>query len=84
MLRHGAWHTTISYILHFVFLEVIMSCTIEKVLSDARMLVNRLRDHDSAADNLIGQATVLHRRVDAMRTVSINSYQIRFVLIFFL
>ncbi len=64
----------ISIVIHasflYLFAEVIMSCTIEKVLSDARMLVNRLRDHDSAADNLIGQATVLHRRVDAMRTVS--------------
>ena len=47
-----------------------MSCTIEKIIADARMLVNRLKDHDSAADNVIGQATILHKRVEAMKIVS--------------
>ena len=46
-----------------------MSCTIEKIIADARMLVNRLKDHDSAADSVIGQATVLHKRVEAMKIV---------------
>ncbi|XP_040201535.1 FGFR1 oncogene partner 2 isoform X2 [Rana temporaria] len=44
-----------------------MSCTIEKVLSDARSLVERLREHDSAAESLIEQTTVLNKRVEAMK-----------------
>ncbi|XP_040291585.1 FGFR1 oncogene partner 2 isoform X1 [Bufo bufo] len=44
-----------------------MSCTIEKVLSDAKLLVERLREHDSAAESLIEQTTVLNRRVEAMK-----------------
>ena len=47
-----------------------MSCTVEKIISDARMLVNRLKEHDSSADNVISQATVLHKRVEAMKIVS--------------
>ncbi len=49
--------------------SMIMTCTIEKVLADARMLVNRLRDHDGSADTLIAQAQTLHKRVDAMKQV---------------
>ncbi|KAM5170583.1 FGFR1 oncogene partner 2 [Mantella aurantiaca] len=44
-----------------------MSCTIEKVLADAKSLVERLRDHDSAAEALIEQTTVLNKRVEAMK-----------------
>lgn len=44
-----------------------MTCTIEKVLTDARMLVNRLREHDNSADSLIEQAQTLQKRVDAMK-----------------
>ncbi|XP_019402324.1 PREDICTED: suppressor of IKBKE 1 isoform X3 [Crocodylus porosus] len=44
-----------------------MSCTIEKILTDARTLLDRLRDHDSAAESLIDQSAALHRRVAAMR-----------------
>ncbi|KAM3926638.1 FGFR1 oncogene partner 2 isoform 1-T2 [Leptodactylus fuscus] len=44
-----------------------MSCTIEKVLSDAKLLVERLREHDSAAESLIEQTTVLNKRVEAMK-----------------
>ncbi|KAG9462432.1 hypothetical protein GDO78_014138, partial [Eleutherodactylus coqui] len=44
-----------------------MSCTIEKVLSDARLLVERLREHDGAAESLIEQTTVLNKRVEAMK-----------------
>lgn len=44
-----------------------MACTIEKVLADARSLVERLRDHDSAAEILIEQTTLLNKRVDAMK-----------------
>ncbi|XP_068133701.1 FGFR1 oncogene partner 2 isoform X2 [Hyperolius riggenbachi] len=44
-----------------------MSCTIEKVLADAKSLVERLREHDSAAEALIEQTTVLNKRVEAMK-----------------
>ncbi|XP_075458951.1 FGFR1 oncogene partner 2 isoform X2 [Ascaphus truei] len=44
-----------------------MSCTIEKVLADAKALVERLREHDSAAEGLIEQTTVLNKRVEAMK-----------------
>ena len=46
-----------------------MSCTIEKILADARLLVNRLKDHDSCADSLISSTNVLHKRIDAMKQV---------------
>ncbi|XP_078530247.1 FGFR1 oncogene partner 2 [Lissotriton helveticus] len=44
-----------------------MSCTIEKALADAKALVERLRDHDSAAEFLIEQTTALNKRVEAMK-----------------
>ncbi|XP_069731992.1 suppressor of IKBKE 1 [Phaenicophaeus curvirostris] len=44
-----------------------MSCTIEKVLTDARTLLERLKEHDTAAESLIDQSALLHRRVAAMR-----------------
>ncbi|XP_053320402.1 FGFR1 oncogene partner 2 [Spea bombifrons] len=44
-----------------------MSCTIEKVLMDAKALVERLRDHDGAAEALIEQTMVLNKRVEAMK-----------------
>ncbi|KAI5614901.1 FGFR1 oncogene partner 2-like, partial [Silurus asotus] len=44
-----------------------MSCLLEKVLTDARSLVERLRDHDNAAEILIEQTTVLNKRVEAMK-----------------
>ncbi|XP_013420722.1 FGFR1 oncogene partner 2 homolog [Lingula anatina] len=42
-------------------------CSIEKILTDARLLVNRLREHDTAADSLIAQAQALNKRVDGMK-----------------
>ncbi|KAM4676301.1 FGFR1 oncogene partner 2 [Discoglossus pictus] len=44
-----------------------MSCTVEKVLADAKALVERLREHDGAAEALIEQTTVLNKRVEAMK-----------------
>lgn len=44
-----------------------MTCSMEKILSDARLLVNRLKDHDVSADGLIGQSQSLYKRVDAMK-----------------
>lgn len=46
-----------------------MSCTIEKALADAKALVERLRDHDDAAESLIEQTTALSKRVEAMKQV---------------
>ncbi|XP_018961675.2 FGFR1 oncogene partner 2 homolog isoform X1 [Cyprinus carpio] len=48
-----------------------MTCTLEKVLADAKSLVERLRDHDSAAEILIEQTTLLNKRVEAMKQVSL-------------
>ncbi|XP_025047527.1 FGFR1 oncogene partner 2 isoform X4 [Alligator sinensis] len=44
-----------------------MSCTIEKALADAKALVERLREHDDAAETLIEQTTALNKRVEAMK-----------------
>ncbi|XP_058711700.1 suppressor of IKBKE 1 [Poecile atricapillus] len=44
-----------------------MSCSIDKILTDARTLLERLKEHDTAAESLIDQSAVLHRRVAAMR-----------------
>ncbi|KAM7169603.1 suppressor of IKBKE 1 isoform 2-T3 [Macrochelys suwanniensis] len=46
-----------------------MTCTIEKILTDARTLLERLKDHDNAAESLIDQSTVLHKRVAAMKEI---------------
>lgn len=46
-----------------------MSCTMEKALADAKALVERLREHDSAAEALIEQTTALSKRVEAMKQV---------------
>nr|XP_012322077.1 suppressor of IKBKE 1 isoform X1 [Aotus nancymaae] len=44
-----------------------MSCTIEKILTDAKTLLERLREHDAAAESLVDQSAALHRRVASMR-----------------
>ncbi|MBN3281350.1 FGOP2 protein, partial [Polyodon spathula] len=44
-----------------------MSCTIERVLAYAKALVERLRDHDNAAEVLIEQTTFLNKRVEAIK-----------------
>ncbi|KAK6487963.1 FGFR1 oncogene partner 2-like protein isoform X1 [Huso huso] len=44
-----------------------MSCTIERVLADAKALVEKLRDHDNAAEVLIEQTTFLNKRVEAIK-----------------
>lgn len=46
-----------------------MSCSLEKVLADAKSLVERLRNHDNAAEMLIEQTTSLNKRVEAMNQV---------------
>ncbi|XP_062339349.1 FGFR1 oncogene partner 2 homolog isoform X1 [Osmerus eperlanus] len=44
-----------------------MMCSLEMVLADAKSLVERLRNHDSAAEMLIEQTTILNKRVEAMK-----------------
>ncbi|KAG7496107.1 hypothetical protein JOB18_012030 [Solea senegalensis] len=44
-----------------------MNCTLENVLADAKSLVERLRNHDNAAEMLIEQTTSLNKRVEAMK-----------------
>lgn len=44
-----------------------MACTIEKILTDAKTLLERLKDHDNAAESLIDQSTMLHKKVVAMK-----------------
>lgn len=51
-----------------------MSCTIEKALADAKALVERLRDHDNAAESLIEQTTALNKQVEAMKRVRLLSF----------
>ncbi|XP_072419528.1 suppressor of IKBKE 1 isoform X1 [Chiloscyllium punctatum] len=46
-----------------------MACTIEKVLADAKVLVERLKDHDNAAESLIEQTTTLNKQVESMKEV---------------
>ncbi|XP_076015438.1 suppressor of IKBKE 1 isoform X2 [Genypterus blacodes] len=44
-----------------------MACTLEKVLCDARTLLERLKEHDMAAEGLIEQSGALSHRVHSMR-----------------
>lgn len=44
-----------------------MSLTIQQIILDAKRLASRLKEHDSAADNLISQAQSTFNQVDAMK-----------------
>ena len=44
-----------------------MSLTVQQLLSDAKRLTGRLRDHDSAADGIISAAQDVLKEVEAMR-----------------
>ncbi|XP_029292530.1 suppressor of IKBKE 1 [Cottoperca gobio] len=46
-----------------------MACTLEKVLGDARTLLERLKEHDTAAEGLIEQSGALNQRVQSMKEV---------------
>lgn len=50
-----------------------MNCTLENVLADAKSLVERLRNHDNAAEMLIEQTTSLNKRVEAMKQVGCHT-----------
>ncbi|XP_786805.2 FGFR1 oncogene partner 2 homolog [Strongylocentrotus purpuratus] len=44
-----------------------MTLSIDMVLSDARRLVERLKEHDSAADHLIQETTTLNKKIEVMK-----------------
>ncbi|KAK7132707.1 hypothetical protein R3I93_019061 [Phoxinus phoxinus] len=46
-----------------------MSCSLEKVLGDARTLLERLKEHDNAAEGLIDQSSVLSQKIHSMKEV---------------
>lgn len=48
----------------------VMNCSLEKVMADAKSLVERLRNRDNAAEMLIEQTTSLNKRVEAMKQAS--------------
>lgn len=42
-------------------------CSLEKVLGDARTLLERLKEHDTAAESLIEQSSVLGQKIHSMK-----------------
>ncbi|XP_052825213.1 FGFR1 oncogene partner 2 homolog isoform X1 [Octopus bimaculoides] len=44
-----------------------MKMSFEKLLADARLLVTRLKDHDSLANTLMESTNALHNQIDAMK-----------------
>ena len=44
-----------------------MSLTVQQLLSDAKRLSGRLREHDTSADNVISNAQEVLKAVDAMK-----------------
>lgn len=46
-----------------------MACTLDKVLGDARTLLERLKEHDTAAEGLIEQSGALSHTVQSMKEV---------------
>lgn len=47
-------------------------CSMEKVLGDARTLLERLKEHDTAAETLIEQSSVLGQKIHSMKEVGNN------------
>uniref|UniRef100_A0A4W5MGP4 FGFR1 oncogene partner 2 n=1 Tax=Hucho hucho TaxID=62062 RepID=A0A4W5MGP4_9TELE len=60
-------HLNLIYFPSSVLFQTGMTCSLENVLSDAKSLVERLRNHDNAAEVLIEQTTSLNKRVEAMK-----------------
>ncbi|XP_034249249.1 FGFR1 oncogene partner 2 homolog [Thrips palmi] len=44
-----------------------MSLTIQQILSDAKRLASRLKEHDTAADVLLSQTQSVYKQLDAMK-----------------
>ena len=60
-----------SEIFHIDLLVIQMaSMLIEKVITDARRLSDRLKEHDITTNNLISRTFTLQRRLEAMKQVS--------------
>lgn len=47
-----------------------MAISIQQILSDAKRLASKLKDHDTAADNLLSQAQFVYKKIDTMKQVS--------------
>lgn len=41
--------------------------TVEKLLSDAKMLITRLKEQDNSTDTILSTSHVLHKRIEAMK-----------------
>ncbi|XP_061528042.1 suppressor of IKBKE 1 isoform X2 [Phycodurus eques] len=54
-----------------------MACTLEKVLGDARTLLERLKDHDTAAEGLIEQSGALSQRVQSMKETAEDTTEVQ-------
>ncbi|KAL5240376.1 hypothetical protein ACI65C_007786 [Semiaphis heraclei] len=44
-----------------------MSVTVQQILSDAKRLASKLKEHDTAADSLLSQAQFVYKKIDAMK-----------------
>lgn len=49
-----------------------MSITIQEILLDAKRLAYRLKEHDSAADELLSQSQSVFKQINAMKQVRQN------------
>lgn len=47
-----------------------MAVSMDKILSDARHLVSRLKSRDSVADGAISQSHILHNKVEGLKQVN--------------
>lgn len=51
-----------------------MSLTIQQILSDAKRLASRLKEHDTAADVLLSQTQSVYKQLDAMKQVRYSPF----------
>ncbi|XP_025409107.1 FGFR1 oncogene partner 2 homolog [Sipha flava] len=49
-----------------------MSVTIQQILSDAKRLASKLKEHDTAADALLSQAQFAYKKIDAMKQYTVD------------
>ena len=60
-----------------------MAISVEAILSDARKLVLRLKEHDNSADCLIARMQSLHKQLEAMKQVHCICHSTNAVLMYF-
>jgi len=53
-----------------------MAISVEAILSDARKLVLRLKEHDNSADCLIARMQSLQKQLEAMKQVVILQFRL--------